>query len=284
MRSRSAQVVWWLSAGWLFVVTAHAVAYRALPWVRRYDERVGNGADAFRQAPSWSNWFGTDKLGRDVFSRCVYGARTTLLIAVAAIAVGIVVATSMAMIAGYRRGRTDTIVSTATDLMVAVPPVVFLFTLTAFFDERELLGFTFTRKWLVVFGLAFVAVAPLVRVLRSAAMVEASLDYVAAARVAGSSTPRLLRRELLPNLMPAVVTVAFTGLGLLVVAESALAFLGQSVPAPEPTWGKLIADGRSDLDTLPYLSLLPALVLFLTVLACNVIGDHLADRFRSGRT
>ncbi|MCU1344084.1 MAG: transporter permease [Acidimicrobiia bacterium] len=279
---RSAVTV--VAAAWLALVAVHAIAYTALPWVHPYGQRTGVGAANFRRAPSGSHWFGTDKTGRDVFSRCVYGARMTLLITVAAIAVAIVVATALGVLAGYRRGRVDGAVSAGTDVLLAFPPVILLLFLTASFDGRHWGGFDFTRKWLVVAGLILVAIPHLVRVIRASTMVEAGQDYVTAARAIGATDGRIVVRQLLPNLMPALITFAFTGLSLLIVAESGLAFVGQSVPPPEPTWGRMIADGRTDLDTLWWLSLMPAAVLFLTVLSCNLVGDWLSARWERPET
>ena len=267
------------AAVWLAVLAVHAAAYTALPWVHPYRQRTGQGVSSFRRPPSWNHWFGTDKTGRDVFSRCVYGARMTLLITVVAIAVAIVIATALGVLAGYLRGRVDGVVSGGTDVVLAFPPIILLLFLTAFFDGRTVAGLDLTRKWLVVLGLILVAIPQLVRVIRANTLIEAGHEYVTAARAIGSSTSRIIARQLLPNLMPAPITFAFTGLSLLIVAESGLAFVGQSVPPPEPTWGRMIADGRTDLDTLWWLSMMPAAVLFLTVLACNLVGDWLAQRW-----
>ncbi len=277
----------WVSIGatvWLAAVALHALAYTALPWVHPYGQRTGEGASNFRRPPSLDHWFGTDKTGRDVFSRCVYGARMTLLITVAAIAVAIVVATALGVAAGYFRGKVDGLVASSTDVMLAFPPIILLLLLTSFLNGQRWLGVDVTRKWLVVLGLVAVAIPQLVRVIRANTLVEVGQEYITAARSVGSSNRRIIGRQLLPNLMPSLITFAFTGLSLLIVAESGLAFVGQSVPPPEPTWGRMIADGRNDLDGLPWLSLLPAAVLFLTVLSCNLVGDSLSARWSQDQT
>jgi len=269
---------------WLAMVAFHAIAYTALPWVHPYAERTGQGASNFRRPPSWAHWFGTDKTGRDVFSRCVYGARMTLLLTVAAIAVAIVIAAALGIGAGYFRGRVDGAVSGGTDVMLAFPPIILLLFLTAYFEGRHVAGIDLTRKWLVVIGLIAVAIPQLVRVIRANTLSEAGNDYVMAAKAIGSPHHRIIGRQLLPNLMPALITFTFTGLSLLIVAESGLAFVGQSVPPPEPTWGRMIADGRTDLNTLWWLSMMPAAVLFLTVLSCNLVGDWLSQRWERPET
>lgn len=267
-----------LSAGWIALVAIHAVLNTALPWVSEHD-KPGTRREEFGVGPSWDHWFGTDKLGRDVFSRCVYGSRLALLIAVLSVVIGLGIATVFGLLAGYFRGWTDRIISIVADVLLAFPPIILLMSLTSFLDQREVLGIVLTRRWLVIGGLAILAVPTLTRVVRANTMVYSQREFVLAARSLGAKHGRVIFREILPNIVPSLVSFAMTALAVLVIAEGGLAFIGQSVQPPDTTWGKLIQDGSKNIEDQPWVSLAPAIVLFLTVLAFNLLGDVLSKRF-----
>jgi peptide/nickel transport system permease protein len=136
-----------------------------------------------------------------------------------------------------------------------------------------------SRAWSVTFVLSLLSIAPIARIVRAQTLSLAERDFVLAARSIGAKGARIVFREILPNLIPAMVSVAFTGVAVLMVAEGGLAFLGYSVEAPFPSWGKLVAENRERLEEAWWATLLPALMLFLTVLAFNVVGDRFARRF-----
>jgi peptide/nickel transport system permease protein len=135
------------------------------------------------------------------------------------------------------------------------------------------------RRWQITFTLGLVAIAPLARIVRAQTLTLRERDYVLAARSLGATTTRVLLREILPNLIPTMLTVAFTGLGILIAAEGALAFIGLSVEAPTPTWGKLIDQNRAAMDIGWWATVFPCVMLFLSVLSFNLIGDWLSHRF-----
>jgi peptide/nickel transport system permease protein len=136
-----------------------------------------------------------------------------------------------------------------------------------------------TRRWQITLTLGILAIAPLARIVRAQTLSLREREFVLAARSIGASTPRVIGREILPNLIPTMLTVSFTGLGILVAAEGALAFLGLSVETPTPTWGKLIDQNRNDMDIGWWATVFPCLMLFLTVLSINVVGEWLSKRF-----
>jgi peptide/nickel transport system permease protein len=265
-RRRGKGIMFWMAVGWIGLVAFCAIFADYLPFVRSYSKIY----PAFKKPPSTTFWFGTDKIGHDVFARTVYGARLSLAIAGASIILGLFFGGIFGLAAGYYRRKVDTVISTGVDIMLAFPALILLLAITAFLKPSA-------RT--VILALAILSIAPLTRIVRANTMVYSQREFVLAAKSLGAKDRRILFREVLPNIVPAMLAFALTGLAVLIVAEGALAFLGQSVPPPIPTWGKLIDDGRQDLETAWWISLLPAAVMFLTILAFNIMGDVLAKRF-----
>jgi peptide/nickel transport system permease protein len=265
-RRRGQGVVFWLALGWIALVALAAVFADYLPFVRSYSKIY----PAFKKPPSTTYWFGTDKIGHDMFARAVYGGRLSLAIAGASIVLGLVVGGVLGLIAGYYRKAPDAIISTLVDIFLAFPALILALSITAFLGPSA-------RN--VILALAVLSIPPLTRIVRASTLVYAQREFVLSAKSLGAKNGRILFREILPNIVPAMLSFALTGLAVLMIAEGALAFLGLSVPPPVPTWGKLIAEGQQDLGTAWWISLLPAAVMFLTILSFNVLGDVLAKRF-----
>jgi peptide/nickel transport system permease protein len=216
------------------------------------------------------HWFGTNKIGQDVFARTVYGARLSLIIAGASITLGLLFGGFFGLIAGYYRKRLDSVISICVDIMLAFPALVLALTITSFLGRGA---------QYVVLALSILSIPPLTRIVRATTLTYSNREFVLAARGLGARNRRILFREILPNVVPSMLSFALTGVAVLVIAEGALAFLGQSVPPPQATWGLIIGEGRQDLQKLWWISLLPAAVLFLTVLSFNILGDVAAKRF-----
>lgn len=255
------------SVTWLAVLTFCAVFASALPFVksaRKITPRL-------HRSPSWQSWFGTDKLGRDIFTRSIYGARTSLMIAGLSISIGLIIGGTIGLVAGYYRKKLDYLTSLAVDIMLAFPPLILALAIVSVRDNRGVAE--------VVFALSILSIAPLIRVVRAQTLVYAQREFVLAAKGLGARNGRILFREVLPNVVPSMLTFALTGLAILVVAEGGLAFLGLSVGPPRPTWGGMINDGYQDLDRYPWIALFPCGMLFLTVLSFNLLGDQLSKRF-----
>jgi peptide/nickel transport system permease protein len=275
----------WFGISFLIVLALLALLGDRLWFVRSFDERVESGgevASSYGLGPGRAAWFGTDALGADIFAKCLYGARTTLVVAVLATALGVLLGGLLGIVAGYRRGRTDRVVGVITDALLSVPAIVLAIVLIVKLDTvKESQGWLgwLDRRWQMTFALGIFAIAPLARIVRARTLALRESDYVLAARSLGASSPRVIAREVLPNLVPTMLTVAFTGLGILVAAEAALAFLGLSVEAPTPTWGKLIDQNRNAMADGWWATVFPCLMLALTVLSFNLIGDWLARRF-----
>jgi len=266
-RRRRPSVAMWLSVAWIIGLTLVAVFADALPFV--HDPKRTNLVHAHK-SPSSTFWFGTDKLGRDIFTRAVYGARTSLMIAGLSIVIGLAIGGTIGLLAGYFRKKIDYVTSLAVDVMLAFPALILALAITS------TLGHGVKQ---VVLALSVLSIAPLIRVVRAQTLVYAQREFVLAAKGLGAKDARVLFREILPNVVPSMLTFALTGLAILIVAEGGLAFLGQSVTVPTPTWGFMIVEGYPDLERYWWISIMPCMVLFLTVLSFNLVGDQLSKRF-----
>ena len=274
--------VTWVVA--LLVLTILATYFpSAVPFIRDYDTRVKvNGrTSSYGLGPGWTAWWGLEKSSYDVFARCIYGAKVTLTIGVGATLIGLILGGVLGIVAGYFRGWADRIVSVVTDSLLAMPALLLALILVYRLDDlQDRYGWLSwaNRLWSITITLGLIATAPLARIVRAQTMSLREREFVLASRSLGAGRTRIIVKEILPNLVPVMVTVAFTGLGILIAAEGALAFLGLGVQRPE-TWGKMIAGAQTDLDKAWWATIFPCLMLFMTVFAFNLIGDELARRF-----
>lgn len=266
-RRRGAGVLYWACLGWLVLVVLVAIT---APWLPIPDP---NAIDIpAKQAPPFTagHLLGTDGLGRDVLSRLAHGARVSLIISVSAVAVGILVGGTLGMVVGYFRGKLETAVMAAVDIILAFPGLVLLLALVAF------VGQSLTAITLVV---GFLSIPIYARVARAATLAVSQREYVLAAGLMGARTRRILFREIMPNVILPVAAFGLIALGVVIVLEGSLAFLGLSVEAPAATWGSMIAEGKRHLDDALHIALVPSVVMFLTVLSLNFVGDALRSRF-----
>jgi peptide/nickel transport system permease protein len=276
----------WFGLAWLGLLLFHAVFADWLPWVRGEQERV-QGASNYRFGPGRDFFFGSESLGKDMFARCVYGARLALTVSLVSIGGALAIGGTLGMLAGYFRGWIDRVISVFVDALLAFPAIVIAALVIGRFDalaasDIEVLGFGFdwlSRRWSITIIFLALSVAPVARIVRAQTLSLAQREYVLAARSLGARTPRILVREILPNLVPAMVSVIFTGVAILLAAEGGLAFIGYSVKAPEASWGLMISEHRVRINEAWWATIFPALMLFLTVLAFNLVGDRVAKRF-----
>jgi peptide/nickel transport system permease protein len=221
--------------------------------------------------PSLHHLLGTDDLGRDIFSRIVFGSRVSIEVGLGAMAIGFGIGAPLGMLAAYRRGTFDAVLSTVMYVFLAFPAIIATIAVLSFWTPRSLL------KILVVVGIAAI---PLVyRVIRSATMNVATKDFVVAAKVQGATDRRILMKELLPNIAPIGVSFLLVGIATVVTLEGALAFLGLSVNAPTPSWGNMINESLSILQVNPWLAIFPSAAMCLFLLSLNFIGDRLRAHF-----
>jgi peptide/nickel transport system permease protein len=224
--------------------------------------------------PFWENGgtlahlLGTDRLGRDILSRIIYGARVSLAAGLTAVAVGGTFGTILGLLSGYFGRWVDGIIMRATDAMLSLPIILIalLFAVT--------LGPSFTNLILV---LVLVMWARFARLVRGEVLSWKQREFVALARVAGCSALRILCRHIFPNVVNPLMVLATLQVGWVIIVESSLSFLGAGIPPPTPSWGAMIADGRGYVTTAWWLSFFPGLALVLVVLAINLLGDWLRD-------
>jgi peptide/nickel transport system permease protein len=252
-----------------------------LPFIRYPDTKFPEGA-RYKIGPGFDFWFGTEKLGRDVFARCIYGAKYTLQIGVYATVIGMITGGFLGVVAGYYRGWVDRLVSIIIDCLLAIPALLLAILLVNRLDDiketNQWLNWL-SRKWQIVLTLSILATAPLARIVRAQTMSLREREFVLAARSLGAKPARVMFREILPSLIPAMLTVAFTALSILIASEGALAFLGLGLEIGTPTWGTLIQENRNKIYDAWWATIFPCLMLFLTVLSFNIIGDRLSRRF-----
>lgn len=215
-----------------------------------------------------SHPLGTDRLGRDIASRIIHGARVSIAAGLAAVAVGGVVGALLGLVSGYYGGWTDILIMRATDAMLSLPIILIALLFAVVF------GPSFGNLVLV---LGLVLWARFARLVRGEALAWKEREFVALARVAGCSSFRILRRHILPNVLNPLVVLATLQVGWVIIVEASLSFLGAGIPPPTPSWGAMIADGRSHVTTAWWLSFFPGLALVLVVLSINLLGDWLRD-------
>lgn len=261
-RGCASRVTFWCAVLWMVVVIGAAIAADILP-LASYEARIGVPRTA--PALAWPEVLGTDQLGRSVLSRMVFGARVSLAVGLVAVVLAAAVGGLLGVIAGYARGWPDKVISLFLDSMLAFPPLVLLLAITAI-QSQSFLTLTLALSLLSVPGFA--------RLVRASTLSLAKREFVDAARLQGATQTRILIKEVLPNVAMPVLSYAVLVLAGLIVAEGSLSFLGLGIPAPRPSWGGMIASGRPLLSTSPWLTFVPALALFFTVLSINIIGDH----------
>lgn len=219
-----------------------------------------------RALPSAEHWLGNDQLGRDELSRLIHGGRISLTVGLLAPVIGVTIGGTLGMLAGYFRGRLETLAVGGVDVLLAFPPLVFALAVTAYLGQ-SVLNIT------LVIGV--LGIPAFTRVARAVTLSLTEREFVVAARALGATHARILIRELLPNVALPLLAFFLLGVAVTIVVEGALSFLGLGVPPPAPSWGSMIGEGRESLDIAPWLAFLPAGFMFLTVLAFNVVGDTL---------
>jgi peptide/nickel transport system permease protein len=285
-RRRKVPYGMYFGLGWLILIIFLTVFADWLPFIRGENQRV-QGASGYKVGPGFEMFFGSDSLGKDVFARCIYGARLALTVSLVSISGALLVGGTIGMMAGYYKGWMDRVVSILVDSILAFPAIVIAALVIGRFDalqssDIQVLGLGFdwlSRRWSITIIFLLLSIAPVARIVRAQTLSLTEREYVLAARSLGAGTPRIFIREILPNLVPAMVSVIFTGVAILLAAEGGLAFIGYSVKPPSSSWGLMIAEHRSRIDTAWWATVFPALMLFFTVLAFNLVGDRVAKRF-----
>jgi peptide/nickel transport system permease protein len=251
----------------LLAVLALVLVALLAPVLAPFDPTAQHVADAL-QPPGSAYWFGTDEFGRDVFSRMVHGTRPALLVGLCSVALAVCVGTPIGLAAGFLGGWLDTAVSGVVDVLLSFPSLLLAMMVVT------LAG---SGLDMVVLAIALSQVPIFVRLARSSAMVLRELDYVAASRSFGAGRLYVLRRHILPNSIGPIVVMATLGIAGAIREEAGLSFLGLGVQPPAPSWGNLIYTGVANILDAPWLALLPGMLLTMSVLAFNILGDSVRD-------
>lgn len=259
-------VIFWLSLGWVFLIIVLAITADLLP----LHDPNAVGITKPGLGPSLDHPLGTDELGRDLLARVLFGARVSLVVGFASIAIGMVVGGALGLIAGFYRGLVDAAVTAMANSLLAFPALVLALAVVTFLGQNA-------RNVTLTIGL--VSIAPIAMVVRSATISYAGREFVVAARMLGAKNRRIISREILANVAPVTLSLSLVWVATAVVAEGSLAYLGLSVKPPTPSWGAMIAEGRSTLAETPLIALWPSLFMFQTVLGLNFVGDRLRHHF-----
>ena len=218
--------------------------------------------------PSGSNFLGTDTLGRDVFSRIVYGSRISLALSLLVIFIGGGAGAAIGMASGFVGGKADAIVQRAVEAILALPLILVALSFVFTF------GFSF---WNVIFILCPFVAARFARIVRGEVLSIRERDYVALAKVIGTPTPRIVLKHIMPNVFNTIVVLSTLEVGHIILVESSLSFLGVGIPPPRPAWGLMVAEGRQYITSAYWITLFPGLAILVTVLSLNLFGDWLRD-------
>lgn len=218
---------------------------------------------------TWGHVLGTDKLGRDVLSRIIFGARVSLSVSLLVMLITSTIGTTLGILSGYLGGFVDTLFMRITDISMAFPGILIALLLAV------ILGPSFTT---VVLAISLLGWAPYARLIRGEVLKLRTADFVLQARIVGCSPTRIMVTHIFPNVVNPLLILATLSVGLIILIESALSYLGAGIPPPTATWGSMVSDGRGLIDTAWWISFFPGLAIGLVVLSGNFLGDWLRDR------
>jgi peptide/nickel transport system permease protein len=251
----------------MFVIAAFVLLAVFAPLIAPY-EPIATSWSLVRKAPSAQHWFGTDDLGRDIFTRVIYGARASLTAGAISVGIALAIGVPFGLLAGYRGGFIDALISRITDAMLAVPFLILAIALAAFLGPS--LG-----NAMIAIGIS--ATPIFIRLTRGQVMSVKVEDYVEAARAVGNPSWRIALFHILPNIMPALLVQATLAIAAAIIAEAALSFLGLGQQPPAPSWGSMLNAAQRFLTSAPWMAIWPGLAIFLVVLSFNLVGDGLRD-------
>jgi peptide/nickel transport system permease protein len=282
-RRRGLGIAGWLSIAWLaFVVLGALLApYLPLDDPKETIVSIVNRGPLADRGAAPGHLLGGDFIGRDMLSRLLWGGRVTLTIATLAVLLGFVLGGALGLIGGYYRGKADVVVSLVLDVFLAIPAVILALALVTILreDPANPSAGGLDPEVALIFAIGIVSIPVLGRITRASALSWSEREFVLAAKAQGAKNGRILFREVLPNVLPAMFSIALLGIAVAIVAEGTLSILGASVEADTPTWGNMIAVGRTHINDAPHIVLEPALMIFFTVLALNMLGDVVRNRF-----
>jgi peptide/nickel transport system permease protein len=237
------------------------------PWIAPHDP-IATSWSAIRKAPSASHWFGTDDIGRDVFSRVVWGTRASLLAGVVSVSISLLLGVPIGIAAGFLGGWVDALISRITDAFLACPFLILAIAMAAFLGPS-------LANAMIAIGVS--ATPIFVRLTRAQVLNITVEDYIEAARAVGNPPWRVALRHVLPNVTAPLIVQATLAIAAAVIAEASLSFLGLGQQPPAPSWGSMLNTAKNYVDNAPWMAIWPGLAIFLLVLAFNLLGDGLRD-------
>ncbi|MFD2239139.1 ABC transporter permease [Aureimonas populi] len=250
-----------------FIVGFFALCAILAPLIAPYDP-FQTSFLTIRQAPSAAFWFGTDELGRDIFSRMLYGARASLMAGVVSVGIAVAIGVPLGLVAGYFGSWTDMVISRFTDALLAIPFLILAIALAAF------LGPSLTNAMIAI-GLS--AVPIFIRITRAQTLSVKAEDYVEGARAIGLPNVWIIVRYVFPNTLPPIIVQASLTIAAAIIAEASLSFLGLGQQPPNPSWGSMLNTAKNFMSQAPTMSVFPGAAIFLVVLGFNLLGDGLRD-------
>jgi peptide/nickel transport system permease protein len=258
-----------LAAFGLMIVLWITLTALLAPYLATHDPFQMDLADRLMR-PSAQHWLGTDNYGRDIFTRLVYGSRIAMRVALGAVLVAVVVGVPVGALSGFAGGWIDTLTMRAIDTFLAFPGRLFAITLVA------VLGPTF---FTLCFAIGVTSVPGYARVVRAAVLSQKKKEYVEAARMTGESELRILFCQILSNCMAPILVLMSLDFAHAILVESSLSFLGLGFPPPAPSWGLMLSEARGYMEIAPHVAIIPGLVISMTILGFNLVGDGLRDIF-----
>ena len=264
----------WLAIVWLGGLLALAILAPLLP----IPDPNQSFTEIARKGSTAGHWLGGDANGRDLLARLIYGTRASFAIGFGAVGFGLVIGGLLGLATGFFRGKVDGIITPIMTILLAIPQFVLALSLVTVLSSGDQVS-SVQRIGVVILGLGIVSVPILGRITRANTLSWSEREFVLAARAMGAKNWRIMLRDILPNVFPAMLSISLLGVGIAIVAEGGLALFGVGVQPPTPSWGNIIAENKDQLNRAPHIVMFTIVVLFLTVLALNFLADVVGKRF-----
>lgn len=263
-RSRSTGFLAAASAVWLCLIVLASLFSLVVPL-----DGVSGDTQAIAVGPSPEHLLGTDQLGRDILIRLMQGAASTSTVVVLSTTLAIIIGVTAGILSGYRGRSTERVLGIVADSVLAFPTIVLVMVMVTLYGASV---------WVLVVGLGIAMSPTFMRLSRAGTLTYRSREFVTASVVLGTPPSRVMFQDILPNILPSIIAYSFVVMGISAIAEGSLSYLGFGIPSAQSSWGNMIASGRSVMVAAPHVVLIPSVVLFLTVMSLNLLGEHLQQR------
>jgi peptide/nickel transport system permease protein len=257
----------WVVIVGMVIILLLIIASIFAPWLTQYNPIKSNMAESLQQ-PSLQHLLGTDILGRDVLTRIIYGARISLMVGIIATGIAAIIGMAMGLLAGYYSGWINSVIMRITDALMSIPPIMLALAVAAILGGG-------LKNVMISVGISLIPTY--CRLMCGEILSIKESDYVTAIVLSGANNTRIMLQHLLPNSFPPILVLITLNMGIAILAEASLSFLGIGISPPEPAWGAMVSDGYRYLNTNPILSFAPGVAVMLVVIAFNLVGDGLRD-------